>query len=74
MTERQRSGRNGDLMTSLKLAERPVDTRKKKPSEHITKAKRLRTLARGYKALKKDKAATYQAAAEALELLEFRPE
>ena len=74
MTARQRSGQNGERMMSLKLAERPVETKQKKPSERITKAKRLRTLARGYKALKKDKAAAYQAAAEALELLEFRPE
>ena len=61
-------------MMSLKFAERPVETKQKKPSERIIKAKRLRTLARGYKALKKDKAAAYQAAAEALELLELRPE
>jgi len=40
----------------------------RKPSERIAKAKRLRTLAKGYKALKNDKAAPYQAAAEALEL------
>jgi len=44
----------------------------KQPSERITKAKRLRTLARGYKALKKEKATAYQAAAEALELVEER--
>jgi hypothetical protein len=61
-------------MMSLKLAERPVESKQKKASERITKAKRLRTLARGYKVLKKDTAATYQAAAEALERLEFRPE
>jgi hypothetical protein len=61
-------------MMSLKLAERPIETKKKKPSERVTKARRLRTLARGYKALKKDKAAAYQAAAEALELIELRPE
>ena len=36
-------------------------------SERTTKAKRLRMLARGYKALKKDKASAYEAAAEALE-------
>jgi hypothetical protein len=56
----------------LKLKERPVETKTKKPSERIVKAKRLRTLARGYKALKKNKAATYQAAAEALEQAERR--
>jgi hypothetical protein len=39
----------------------------KQPSERITKAKQFRMLAKGYKALKKDKATTYQAAAEALE-------
>ena len=44
----------------------------KQPSERIMKAQRFRTLARGYKALKKDKAAAYQAAAEALELVEER--
>ena len=55
----------------LKLWERP-ETKTKKPSERITKAKHFRTLARGYKALKKDKAAVYQAAAEALELIEQR--
>jgi len=53
----------------LKPAERPVD---QTPSERTAKAKRLRTLAKGYKALKKDKAAAYQAAAEALELVEDR--
>ena len=74
MTERRRSGRNGERMMSLKLTERPAETKQKKPSERITKAKRLRTLARGYKVLKKDKATAYQAAAEALERLEFRPE
>jgi len=44
----------------------------RQPSERITKAKRLRTLAKGYKVLKKGKATTYQAAAEALELVEER--
>jgi len=44
----------------------------RQPSERITKAKRLRTLAKGYKALKKEKATAYQAAAEALELVEER--
>jgi hypothetical protein len=39
----------------------------KKPTEGIAKAKRFRTLARGYKVLKKDKAAAFEAAAEALE-------
>ena len=39
----------------------------KESSERTTKAKRLRMLARGYKALKRDKAGAYQAAAEALE-------
>jgi len=38
-----------------------------KSEERAKKVKHLRTLARGYKALKKDKASTYQAAAEALE-------
>ena len=58
----------------LELKERPVETKTKikNPSERITKAKRLRTLARGYKALKKDKATAYQAAAEALEQVEQR--
>ena len=56
----------------LKLAERPVETKTKKHSERMTKAKRLRTLARGYKALQKDKATAYQAAAEALEQVEQR--
>jgi len=44
----------------------------KKPSERIAKAKRLRALAKGYKALKKDNGRAYQAAAEALELVEER--
>jgi len=44
----------------------------RQPSERITKAKSLRTLAKGYKALKKEKATAYQAAAEALELVEER--
>ena len=39
----------------------------KEPSERITKAKRLHMLAHGYKALKRNKAGAYQAAAEALE-------
>ena len=38
-----------------------------KSEERNRKAKQFRILARGYKALKKDKARTYQAAAEALE-------
>jgi len=59
-------------MMSSKLAERPVEPKTKKSTERITKAKHLRTLAQGYKALKKDKAAAYQAAAEALELVEER--
>ena len=56
----------------LEPKERPIETKTKKPSDRITKAKRLRTLARGYKALKKDRATAYQAAAEALELVEER--
>lgn len=60
-------------MMSLKLTERPAETKQKKPSERITKAKRLRTLARGYKVLKKDKATAYQAAAEALDYLSSGP-
>jgi len=56
----------------LKLEEQPKEAKTKHPSERITKAKRLRTLAKGYKALKKDKATAYQAAAEALELVEER--
>ena len=44
----------------------------RQPSDRIMKAKRLRTLAKGYKALKKEKATAYQAAAEALELVEER--
>ena len=52
----------------LKLEEQLKEAKTKHPSERITKAKRLRTLAKGYKALKKDKATAYQAAAEALEL------
>jgi len=56
----------------LDLVEKPVETKTKKPSERIAKAKHLRTLARGYKALKKDKAVAYQAAAEALEQVEQR--
>jgi hypothetical protein len=35
----------------LKVAGRPSEANTKKPSERITKAERLRTLARGYKAL-----------------------
>jgi len=52
-----------------KLAER---TKTRKTSERITKAKQFRMLAKGYKALKKDKATAYQAAAEALEQVEQR--
>jgi len=56
---------------SLNLAERPSETKNiRQPSDRITRAKHLRTLAKGYKALKKDKAAAYQAAAEALEQVE----
>jgi len=57
-------------MMALKLEERPVET--KKPSERIMKAKRFRTLARGYRALRKDRATFYRAAAEALEQVEQR--
>jgi hypothetical protein len=41
-----------------------------KPNDRIRSAKRLRTLARGYKTLKKDKARVFEAAAEALEFVE----
>lgn len=44
----------------------------KEPNERIRSATRLRTLARGYKAFKKDKAAAFEAAAEALEFVEQR--
>src|SRR5262245_53391800 len=44
----------------------------KKPNDRIRSANRLRILARGYKALKKDKAAAFEAAAEALEFVERR--
>ena len=40
--------------------------------ERIRKAKRLRAVSRGYKALKKDKAEFYEAAARALEEVERR--
>ena len=56
----------------LKLAERTIETKAKKPSERITKAKQFRMLAKGYKSLKKDKATAYQAAAESLEQVERR--
>jgi len=59
-------------MMALKLEERHVHTKTEKPSERITKAKRFRTLARGYRALRKDKATFYHAAAEALEQVEQR--
>jgi hypothetical protein len=59
-------------MSMFELLERPKETKTKKPSECITKAKRFRTLARGYRALRKDKATAYQAAAEALEQVEER--
>jgi len=52
------------------LKERPGEAQQ--PSERITKANHLRFLASGYKALKKDKAKAYQAAAEALDLVEER--
>lgn len=55
---------------SLKVAERPSETKIRKSSERLTKAKRFRMLARGYKTLKKDKATAYHAAAEALEHVE----
>jgi hypothetical protein len=58
----------------MTMAERRKETKTKKPSERITKAKRYRTLARGYKALKKDKATAFQAAAEALEQVEQQPD
>jgi hypothetical protein len=58
------------VMSMLKLEERPCETKIHKPSERITKAKRFRTLARGYKVLKKDKAAAFEAAAAALESVE----
>jgi len=54
----------------LKLEERPRETKLHKSTERITKAKRFRTLARGYKVLKKDKAAAFEAAAAALESIE----
>jgi len=44
----------------------------RQPSDRIAKAERFRTLSRGYKALKKERATVYQAAAEALELIEER--
>ena len=59
-------------MRMLKLEERPSEAKTRMPSERISKAKRFRTLARGYKALKKAKATAYQAAAEALEEVEGR--
>ena len=60
------------LTMSLKVAERPSETKIKKSSERLTKATRFRMLARGYKALKKDKADVYEAAAQALEEAEQR--
>ena len=44
----------------------------KEPKERIVKARQLRILARGYAVLKKDKAGAYEAAAQALELVEER--
>jgi hypothetical protein len=44
----------------------------KEPKIPIKKPEHFRTIARGYKALKKDKAAPYEAAAEALERMEKR--
>jgi hypothetical protein len=41
-------------------------------NDRIRSANRLRILAHGYKALKKDKAAAFEAAAEALEFVERR--
>ena len=42
----------------------------KDPEERTRKVTHLRTLARGYEVLKRDKASTYEAAAEVLELAE----
>jgi len=58
----------------LELAERPVETKKKtkKPSELMMKAKQFRMLAKGYKALRKDRAKACEAAAAALERVEQR--
>jgi hypothetical protein len=39
----------------------------KEPSERAEKVKKLRAVARGYRALKKDKAKVYDAAADVLE-------
>jgi len=56
----------------LELKERPVETKTKtkKPLKRTSKSQRFRALARGYRALKRDKAIAYQAAAEALEQVE----
>jgi hypothetical protein len=59
-------------MSMFELPETPKKTKTKKSSERITKARRFRTLARGYRALRKDKATAYQSAAEALEQVEER--
>jgi len=56
----------------LKVAGRPSEAKTNKTSERITKAKRLRTLSRGYKVLEKENVGAYQAAAEALALVEER--
>src|SRR5215813_8990634 len=56
----------------LKVAGRPSEAKTNKTSERITKAKGLRTLSRGYKVLEKEKVGAYQAAAEALALVEER--
>ena len=44
----------------------------KEPRERLRKAQHLRTLARGYRSLKKERATAYEAAAQALELAEKR--
>jgi len=56
----------------LKLEERPSNAKPQKLSERKTKAQHFRALARGYEALKKNKATAYRAAAEALEQIERR--
>lgn len=53
------------------MAERN-DRKNEKPRDRIRKANNLRTLASGYRSLKKGEAAVYEAAAEAFELVEKR--
>ena len=54
----------------LKLEERHSKAKAQKPNGRFTKAKRFWIFAKGFKALRKDKARAYEAAAEALEQME----